>query len=378
MKLKTFLLDHWIDEHADSSVEFNLAISTGPRWKMRELLTLAGEGALERLLEMDVVYSRSAGDTALREAIAGMEGVPAEDVVVVAGGAEALLHIFFLAADPGANVILPFPCFPAFEALPQSLGLEVRSYHLRRENSYQVDFDEVKRLADAKTKLLLVNSPHNPTGATLSDEQMRLLHDFAAARGIQFVSDQVYHPIYHGRETRSAAALPHATVVGDFSKAFSLSGLRLGWLVEHDARRRREYLNAREYFSISNSPMTEFFARIAVEHREKVLGRARDVTRANLELLDAVFAEFSDVLEWVRPQGGTTGFPRIVSGADGHAFSEAAVRHGLLLAPGDCFGVRDHFRIGFGVGAEWYPRAMERFAEFLHAWAHSPRATMTA
>jgi aspartate/methionine/tyrosine aminotransferase len=267
--------------------------------------------------------------------------------------------------------------FPAFEAMPQSWGLEVRSYHLRRENSYRIDFDEVKRLADAKTKVLLVNSPHNPTGATLSDAEMRSLHDFAAARGIQFVSDEVYHPIYHGRETRSAAALPHATVVSDFSKAFSLSGLRLGWIVEHDAR-REEYLNARKYVTVSNSPISEFFGLIAVRHREKILGRAREVTRVNLQLLDALFKKFSDVLDWVRPQGGTTGFPRIVSGADGRAFCTAALRHGLLFAPGDCFGVADHIRVGYGVGAEWYPRAMERFAEFVHAWAHAPRASVTA
>ena len=378
MKLKTFLLDHWLDEHAGSPIDFNMATSTGPRWKLRELLDLAGQGALERLLDVGVDYSRSAGDTPLREAIAEMEGVPPESVVVVAGGAEALHHVFFLAAEPGANVIVPFPGFPSFEAIPQSLGLEVRSYHLRQENSYQVDLDEVKRLGDASTKLLLVNCPHNPTGATLSDAEMQTLHDFAAARGIQFVSDQVYHPIYHGRETGSAAALPHATVIGDFSKALSLSGLRLGWIIERDARRRAEYLNAREYLTISNSPMAEFLGLIAIENREKILGRARAATRANLEHLDGLFADFSEIIQWVRPQGGTTGFPRIISGADGRVFSRAAVQSGLLFAPGDCFGVADHFRVGFGVGAEWYPRAMERFAEFLNAWAHAPRASMTA
>ncbi|HXZ12005.1 MAG TPA: pyridoxal phosphate-dependent aminotransferase [Candidatus Sulfotelmatobacter sp.] len=378
MKFESFLLDKWIDEHAESGIEFNMAASTGPRWKLRELLDLAGPDSLERLLGMGVAYSRSAGDTALREAIAGMEGVPAEEVVVFAGGAEALFHIFYLASGTGANVILPFPCFPAFEAVPQSLGIEVRSYHLRPENSYRIDFDEVKRLADANTKLLVVNSPHNPSGATLSDVEMSSLHDFAAARGIQFVSDQVYHPIYHGRESSSAAALPHATVVGDFSKAFSMGGLRLGWVVERDARRREEYLNAREYVSVSNSPMTEYLGLLAIQHREKVLGRTLDVTRANLGHLDRLMAEFSDVLEWVRPQGGTVGFPRILSGADGCSFAKAAVPHGLLFAPGDCFGVRDHFRVGFGVGIEWYPRAMERFADFLHAWAHAPRASVSA
>src|SRR6266513_2919804 len=81
---------------------------------------------------------------------------------------------------------------------------------------------EIKQLADANTKLILVNSPHNPTGATIGDAEMEALHDFAAERGIQLVSDEVYHPIYHGRQTKSAARLPHVTVISDLSKAFSI------------------------------------------------------------------------------------------------------------------------------------------------------------
>jgi aspartate/methionine/tyrosine aminotransferase len=378
MKFKLFLLDQWLEEHAEPPVEFDLAPSTGPHWKLRELLALASEDAPERLLDTKVIYSRAEGKGSLREAIAQMQGVPAEQVLVTAGGAEALFHIFSLAAEPGANVLVPFPSFPPNHSTPEALGLEVRSYHLRPENSYRVDLDDVKRLTDAKTKLILVNSPHNPTGATLSDAEMSSLHDFATERGIQFVSDEVYHPIYHGPETASAARLPYATVVGDFSKAFSLGGLRLGWVIERDARRRAQYLNAREHLTISNSPVTEFCAEVAVRHRDKILSRTREVAGMNLQLLDRLIAEHSDVLDWVRPKGGMTGFPQLVSGEDACTFCLAAVRKGLLFAPGDCFGVHDHFRVGFGVSQEWFPRAMQRFAEFLHSWARAPQASMTA
>lgn len=233
------------------------------------------------------------------------------------------------------------------------------------------------RLVDAQTKLILVNSPHNPTGTTLGDTDLRSLHDFAAERGIQFVSDEVYHPIYHGHETASAARLARATVIGDFSKAFSLSGLRLGWIIEPDAHRRELYLSSREYFTISNSPIVEFLAEIAVRHREAILKRTREVARANLQLLDQVIAEHSGVLKWIRPRGGMTGFPWLVSGAATRSFCEAAVSQGLLLAPGDCFGVVDHVRIGFGVGREWYPRAMERLSDFLRSWARKSPAGVT-
>ena len=83
----------------------------------------------------------------------------------------------WLAAEPGANVIIPLPGFTTFSALPQSLGLETRFYRVRHENGFRIDPEEIARLADSKTKLILVNSPHNPTGATIDDSQMEALHD---------------------------------------------------------------------------------------------------------------------------------------------------------------------------------------------------------
>ena len=101
---------------------------------------------------------------------------------------------------------------------------------------------------------------------------MEALHDFCAERKVQFVSDEVYHPIYHGPAMRSAARLPHATVLGDFSKALCLSGLRIGWMIEPDARRREHYLNARSYFTVSGTVLGERLATLALRHRDAIYG----------------------------------------------------------------------------------------------------------
>jgi aspartate/methionine/tyrosine aminotransferase len=110
---------------------------------------------------------------------------------------------------------------------------------------------------DRNTKLILVNSPHNPTGATISDAELDSLHEFTASREIQLVSNEIFHPIYHGQATRSASRLPHATVIHDFSKAFPLSGVRTGWMIEHNPKRRERYWNARTYLSVSNNTAGE-------------------------------------------------------------------------------------------------------------------------
>jgi aspartate/methionine/tyrosine aminotransferase len=367
VELPPFLLDRWIEQKQDpdSQIEFDLASSTGPVWTFRELLALGGNDGLEKLLDTPISYTAALGIPALRAEIAKLEGVDPDAVQVVTGASEALLILFFLAAEPGANVVLPDPGFPANTALAESLGIAVRYYHLRAEDQFRIDPDEIHRLVDRDTRLLLVNSPHNPTGAVIGDEEMQHLHDFCAERRVQLVSDQVYHPIYHTLEARTAARLPHATVISDFSKALCLSGLRMGWMVDHDAARRERYMNARNYFTITSNVLGEHLAVLALQHSAQIYGRAREVASRNLALLDQVFARHSGTLRWVRPQGGMIAFPWLASGHDTREFCRRLAGRGVLMAPGDCFGQPAHFRLGFAASGDKFASAIERFEEFL-------------
>lgn len=361
MQLKPFELDIWLDAYAHD-VAFDLAASTGPAWTANEILDLGGDDARERYLNHSLTYGRGAGSDGLRAAIAEMHGVDRECVQVVAGASEALLILFWLAAAPGANVVLPQPGFPTFAALPESLGVETRFYSIARENGFRIDVDEIEARTDANTKLILVNNPHNPTGATTTDAEMQALNDFAAARGITFVSDEVYHPIYHGTATQSAARLPNATVVSDFSKAFPLAGTRAGWIVERDRQRLEAYRNARQYFSVSNGSAGEILAEIAVRARQTIWRKSQEVASRNLETLDAFMGDRRDTFGWIRPRGGMTAFPWLLSGKDARGFCRTAAEHGVLLAPGDCFGAPDHFRIGFAAAGDRFADALDRLA----------------
>lgn len=368
MQLKPFLLDAWLDQY-EHSIEFNLAASTGPTWTVNEILALADEETRHRFLSHKLVYSRPAGADSLREAIAEMQNVPVEAVQIVTGASEALVALMWLAAQPGANVIIPMPGFTTFSALPESLGLEIRAYHVRRENGFRIDPDEIKRLADSKTKIILVNSPHNPTGATIGDEELQALHDFAAEHGIQLVSDEVYHPIYHGTPSKSAARLPYATVISDLSKAFSIAGVRTGWMIERDAKRRQQYWTARAYFSICNTTTGEMLAEIAIRKHDAVLAKAQEAATRNLKLVDRFMAEHREVFGWIPPQGGMTAFPWLLNGEKDRVFCQAVAERGILLAPGDCFDSPGHFRLGFAASGENFPKALERFGTFVKSWS---------
>ncbi|HYM76824.1 MAG TPA: aminotransferase class I/II-fold pyridoxal phosphate-dependent enzyme [Candidatus Dormibacteraeota bacterium] len=372
MQLKPFLLDMWLAAY-EHEIEFNLAASEGPRWTLNEILSLASEEERQRFLNHKLFYSRPAGADGLRAAIADMQEVDVDTVQVVTGASEALLVLFWLAAEAGANVVLPQPGYPPFSALPESLGIETRYYGIRKENNFHIDLDEVQQLVDRNTKLILVNSPHNPTGATISDLDLDGLHEFTASRGIQLVSDEVYHPIYHssngGHATRSASRLPHATVIHDFSKAFPLSGVRTGWMIEHDPKRRERYWNARTYFSISNNTAGEMLAEIAMRRRDIVLGKTQEIATQNLRHLAAFMSEHRETIGWIPPRGGLTAFPWLVSGENSRAFCQAAAEQGILLAPGDCWDAPSHFRLGFAAMTDRFPDALDRLGEFVRNWS---------
>jgi aspartate/methionine/tyrosine aminotransferase len=368
MHLKPFLLDIWLDRY-EHDIEFNLASSEGPRWTLNEILSLGTDEERRRFLNHKLTYSRPAGAEGLRAAIAEMQGVDVDAVQVVTGASEALLILFWLAAEPGANVVLPQPGYPPFSALPESLDIETRYYSVRKENDFRIDLDEIKRLVDRNTKLLLINSPHNPTGATISDAELDALHDFTASREIQLVSDEVYHPINHGQATSSASRLPHATVIHDFSKAFPLAGVRTGWMIEHDPKRRELYWNARTIFSISNNTAGEMLAEIAMRRRDIVLGKTQKTATQNLRQLSAFMSEHRETLGWIPPRGGVTAFPWLVSGESSRAFCQAAAERGILLAPGDCWDAPSHFRLGFAAMTDKFPNALVRLGEFVMSWS---------
>jgi len=368
MELKPFLLDMWLDTY-EHGIEFNLAASTGPSWTLNEILSLASDEERQLFLNHKVVYSRPAGAEGLRAAIADMQRVDVDNVQVVTGASEALLILMWLAAEPGGNVILPQPGFTTFSALPESLRLETRYYAVRKENGFRIDIEEIKKLTDRNTKLILINSPHNPTGATISDAELDILHEHTSSRGIQLISDEVYHPIYHGQPTKSAARLPHATVIHDFSKAFPLSGVRTGWMIEHDPKRRERYWNARAYFSISNNTAGEMLAEIAMRHRDTVLGKTQKTATENLRQLDAFMSEYRETIGWIPPRGGMTAFPWLLSGENSRAFCQAAAERGILLAPGvRCRPTRDEFPEPVQ-RVEKFPDALNRLGELITSWS---------
>jgi aspartate/methionine/tyrosine aminotransferase len=361
MHLPPFLLDQWLAryEFASPPIRYNLASSTGPAWTLGEVMALGGGEIENALKELRVSYIPHAGTQALRRAIAGLHDVDPEWIVVTTGASEALSGLFCLAAEPGASVVLPHPGFPAFAAMARVWGLAVTTYELEREKSYLQSADLVLAAVDDKTRLVVVNSPHNPTGSVMLPPELARLAAVLDERGIPLMVDEVYHPLYFGAPLPSVVKLSNVIVVGDLSKALCLSGLRIGWVIDPDARRRERLSNLRSYFTICGSPITEMIAVHALAHRRVIHARLEEVTRTNLAKLDEFMDARKQTLGWVRPHGGTVAFPWRLDDNDSRPMCTALASAGLLVAPGDCFEAPSHFRVGFGAQVCGYQEALD-------------------
>jgi aspartate/methionine/tyrosine aminotransferase len=366
MRVPPFKLDAWLAAHefATPPIRYNLASSTGPIWTLGELMALGG-GSLEVLGDVRLSYAPPEGGKLLRERVAALHGADPDHVLIMTGASEALVALTCLFAAPGASIVLPRPAYPALPVLARAWGMQVREYTLRPEHGFAQTAEGVLAAVDDTTRVVFVNTPHNPTGAVMPANEQRKLSETLAARGIPLIVDEVYHPLYHSAPVPSAASHPNTLVLGDFAKALSIPGLRIGWIIEQDAARRAALLDMRSYFTISNSPLTEAVGAHVLQYSGEVLSRLRSVSQANLALLGKFMHEHRQVIGWTPPAGGTTCFPWLRDGRDARPLCEALAKAGVLVAPGDCFDQPAHMRIGVGALREGYAAALEIFRAVL-------------
>jgi aspartate/methionine/tyrosine aminotransferase len=370
MRIPPFLLDQWLAtyEFASPPIRYNLASSTGPRWTLGELLSLGAGTGLQELGDLRLSYAPPQGAEALRRQVAALHDVDPDWVVITTGASEALSALYCLASEPGASITLPFPVFPAMPVMARAWGLNVSTYALDRADGCKQSAERVLAAVGESTRLVLVNTPHNPTGSVMPQTELARLAANLQQRLIPLVVDEVYYPLYHSAPaSASAAQLSNTIVVGDLSKALSLPGLRVGWLIDRDARRRERLIDLRSYFTISGSPLTEAIAAHALAHRAEILGRLRAVAAANLVALQDFMSAHEDTLGWVAPAGGTTVFPWLRDGSDARDLCVALAKAGVLFAPGYCFDAPEHFRLGFGAQAEGFAQALNIVSDTLRA-----------
>jgi aspartate/methionine/tyrosine aminotransferase len=366
MKLLPFKLERYFAKY-EFNTEYLLCLSDCEAMSIVDLLALE-EGAGEKFQNVWLGYTESQGSLTLRKEISKIyETIQPEDILVHAGAEEAIFLLMHAILKQGDHVIVHAPCYQSLIEVARSIGCDVSPWLAREENNWVLDLDGLKKLLRPNTKVIVVNTPHNPTGYLMSRADFDSVNRFAQENNLLLFFDEVYRESEYDPSTRLPAACDmgeHAISLGVTSKTYGLAGLRIGWIATMNKKIYDAMASLKDYTTICNSAPSEFLAEVAMRNRGKLIERNLGIIKSNLEVMDEFFSRHSSLFTWIRPQAGSMGFPKLLHG-DIEEFCDKVVREkGVLLLPGTMYDDDgNHFRVG--LGRKNLPQAVEMLEEYL-------------
>ena len=369
MKIAPFETEHFFARY-EFSTPFQLCNSDCESISIQELLSLAGD-SLEKLGQERLIYTESQGNPELRAGIARTYStVSEEDIVVLGTPVEGIYLAARTLLDPEDEVIVLSPAYDALTRMFEHVAgpSAVKRWSFRPgEDSWELDLDELRELISTKTKLIVVNFPHNPTGYLPGRDFLGTLLDLAEENELYVFCDEMYFGLVQpGTEPLPSAAdvSPRAIVLSGLSKTYGLPGLRCGWLVIKDRKLLDQFMNWKFYTSICPPGPVEYLSTAALKVWETL--RDRNIARIsqNLSVADGFFERWPGIFTWRRPRAGSTALigwdvPSVES-----ISHELATREGILIQSGRMLGSDDqHMRFGFG--RDGFAQALSRFEDWL-------------
>jgi aspartate/methionine/tyrosine aminotransferase len=375
MKIETFALERWMTTY-EMHVKYDIAESGILPLTVNDLLQFeppeAREDLLQRLLELPLGYSEAPGSLELRSLLAATyTRCGPENILVTTGAIEANFLLFNVLLNRGDHVVAVYPAYQQLYSVPRAIGCEVSLWKLHPANNFRYDLDELERLVTPQTCLIVVNTPHNPTGAMLSTEEVQRIYALAESVGAMVLGDEAYRWLTIPGGADFAPPMvnqgPTGISVGTLSKPFGLPGLRIGWIAA-PADLVAKCWAMRDYVSLSPGKLNDALAVLAIKHREQIVERNREIITQNLACATAWMARHAGLVSWTPPRGGLLALLRYNLDISSLELANIlAEEYNVMLAPGSAFGFEHHLRLGIGQNPAVFATGLERTADCLAA-----------
>jgi aspartate/methionine/tyrosine aminotransferase len=366
MRVEQFAMER-MQSTWENVVDYNLSESGVHPLTPRELV----EDDLNAVLDQPLAYTQSNGTIELRTKVAALyAGTSVEHIEVTNGGSEANYIVVWRLVEPGDEIALMVPNYMQTFGLARAFGGTVREWPLVEDaGRWRPDLDALKRIVSDRTKLIIICTPNNPTGARLTAAELDEIARIAATHGSWVLSDEVYRgaeldgadsPSMWGRYER-------VLVTSGLSKAYGLPGLRIGWIVGPPAFIASTWAY-HDYTTIAPGALSDRLARIALTpaRRARLLERTRGILCANLPLIEAWLHEHDPAFSWIRPEAGAIFYVRYNYRINS---TELVTRlrdtKSVLIVPGDHFGMDGYLRVGFGERPDYLRAGLDRVHEVL-------------
>lgn len=349
MKIETFELERrqsvW-----ENRVDYNLTESGVHPYTLSELID---KDEIKNLLNIRLGYGQTNGSIELREAISQLyPETDLENVLVTNGSSEANFIGIWSNLEPNDELILMLPNYMQIWGLARSFGITVKPFHLKEDLLWQPDIEELKSLITAKTKMITICNPNNPTGAVINEDTMQEIAHIAKKANAWIFSDEIYRGAeLYGDETPSFWGLHDKVLIScGLSKAYALPGLRIGWLVGPEETIENMW-SYHDYTSIATGILSNRIATLVLqpEMRQKVLDRNRKMLKENLSILTKWVKKHASILDFIPPQAGGIAFLRYKMKINSTKLTtRLREEKSVFIVAGDCFGMDHYIRVGIG------------------------------
>lgn len=362
----------------ETEVLYNIAETCCASISISDLEVMTGDRfPVEKLLNRKLTYGSIPGSRDTRSVVAQLVNTPTgpievsgDDVLLTNGAIGANFLVYYALCGPGDHVIVVDPAYQQLNSVPKMFGATVHLLKLRPENGFQPDLEELEQLVlDFKPKLININSPHNPSGTHLSDPTLEKIVGLAKINDSYLLCDEVYRPLFHSadEQPKSVATLyERGIITGSTSKAFSMAGLRTGWVVSSNKEVIAECLKRRDYNIISVSYLDDLTTGWLLRHRAAILDRNYKLCRENLKIIKEFKERVRGKISYVEPTGGSTmliELPNIQNTAE--FCRQLAVNKKTMLVPGENFNLPGTVRLGFGNPTEELVKGLSHFEDLL-------------
>jgi aspartate/methionine/tyrosine aminotransferase len=353
--LKESHYTYWAKYYADA--RYNLAMSGLPSCAPADLRVSAQE--------IELNGDNLDGYPPLVEAIAAKYGVSSESVVTAQGTSMANFLACATVLERGDEVLIERPAYDPLLAVAGYLGAEVKRFGRLFENGYEIDTDELSGLFSSRTRLVMITSPHNPSGVVVSEPALRRLAQIAERAGTYVLVDEVYRDALFDLAPPVSATLSRWFIVtSSLTKSYGLGGLRCGWIIcEPELAGRMRRMN--DLLGSYGSMPSETLGLAAFRQLQALERRAKEILDPNTELSHAFLASHSDVLDCVVPPRSLTVFPRLRREEDSQVLHDRLRKLETSIVPGVFFESPRHFRLGFTAATEDVREGLNRLSHAL-------------
>lgn len=370
MNIKPFAVEEWMNAY-ETGARYNIAETCVDSISLDELFELSGthkESFLNKLCARRLTYGYIKGSPDLKEGIAALYHTIRPDEIVPAHGASgANHHVFYSLINPGDKVISIMPSYQQLYSIPASLGAKVEILHLKKENSYLPDLEELEEMARGGVKMICLNNPNNPTGALMSPEILKKVVAIAKKSDAYLLVDEVYRHLTQDDEWQPSIVDMYEKGIStsSMSKVFSLAGVRLGWIATHDKDALKQFWSHRDYNLISCGMIDDTIAALALASKNQILERNKKIIRENLDILDH-WIQKEPRLSYVKPKAGTTALVYYDFPIDSYTFCRRMYDScGTFVTPGDCFDEPRSMRIGYAADRDTLKKGLQAMSTFL-------------